>query len=68
VKGVTATYNANTMIRIFDRMGKLVKEISPLGSGWDGTFNGAPLPADDYWYVIFFEDQRLVKGHFSLKR
>ena len=68
VKGVTATYNANTMIRIFDRMGKLVKEIAPLGTGWDGTFNGTPLPADDYWYVIFFEDQRLVKGHFSLKR
>lgn len=68
VKGVTETYNANTIIRIFDRMGKLVKEISPLGTGWDGTFNGAPLPADDYWYVIFFEDQRLVKGHFSLKR
>ncbi len=68
VKGVTAAYNANTMIRIFDRMGKLVKEIAPLGTGWDGTFNGTPLPADDYWYVIFFEDQRLVKGHFSLKR
>ena len=68
VKGVTANYNDQTIIRIFDRMGKLMKEISPLGTGWDGTFNGAPLPADDYWYVIFFEDQRLVKGHFSLKR
>ncbi|MEY2692468.1 MAG: hypothetical protein RIT03_858 [Bacteroidota bacterium] len=68
VKGVTATYNANTVIRIFDRMGKLMKEISPLGTGWDGTFNGADVPSDDYWYVILFEDQRLVKGHFSLKR
>lgn len=68
VKGVTANYNSHTVIRIFDRMGKLLKEISPLGTGWDGTFNGASLPADDYWYVILFEDQRLVKGHFSLKR
>jgi gliding motility-associated-like protein len=68
VRGVTAQYNAQSVIRIYDRMGKLVKEISPLGSGWDGTFNGSALPADDYWYVISFEDQRLVKGHFSLKR
>jgi gliding motility-associated-like protein len=49
-------------------MGKLLKEIAPMGTGWDGTFNGASLPADDYWYTISFEDQRLVKGHFSLKR
>lgn len=68
VRGVTAQYNAQSVIRIYDRKGKLLKEIAPMGTGWDGTFNGASLPADDYWYTISFEDQRLVKGHFSLKR
>ena len=68
IKGVTENYNANTIIYIFDRFGKLVRQINPLEEGWDGTFNGNPLPADDYWYTITLEDKRAVKGHFSLKR
>src|SRR5690606_39444214 len=27
-------------IYIFDRYGKLLKQLSPTGSGWDGTYNG----------------------------
>jgi gliding motility-associated-like protein len=68
VKGVTNLYNAKTIIYIFDRFGKLVKEISPLGAGWDGNFNNQPLPATDYWYTIQFEDGRNIKGNFALKR
>lgn len=68
VKGVTSLYNAKTIIYIFDRFGKLVKEISPLGAGWDGNFNNQPLPATDYWYTIQFEDGRNIKGNFALKR
>ena len=55
-------------ITIFDRYGKLLKELSSTSSGWNGTFNGYTLPADDYWFNLTFEDGRIIKGHFSLKR
>jgi len=45
-----------------------LKELSPISNGWDGTFNGEPLPTNDYWYTIYFEDGRTSKGHFTLKR
>lgn len=68
LKGANADYNKNANILIFDRYGKLLKQISPVGEGWDGTFNERPMPADDYWYSIKLEDNRVVKGHFALKR
>lgn len=68
VKGANATFYKNSIIYIFDRYGKLIKQISPISSGWDGTYNGNLAPADDYWYNIKFDDGRNSKGHFSLKR
>jgi gliding motility-associated-like protein len=58
----------NLKISIFDRFGKLLKLFNPKDAGWDGTYNGNPLPATDYWYVIEFESGRFVRGHFSLVR
>jgi gliding motility-associated-like protein len=55
-------------IYIFNRYGKLVKQIASNGNGWDGTFSGSPLPASDYWFTLFLEDGRIIKGHFALKR
>ena len=68
VKGVNANFNANSTIYIYDRYGKLLKQITASSQGWDGTFTGQPLPSDDYWYVIKLDDGREAKGHFSLKR
>lgn len=68
VKGVNAVFNSKSIIYIFDRYGKLLKQIAPTGEGWDGTFNGNQMPGDDYWYTIKLEDGREAKGHFSLKR
>lgn len=68
IKGVNASFNAKTIIYIFDRYGKLLKQISPLSQGWNGTYNGQQMPATDYWYSVQLEDGRVVKGHFSLKR
>ena len=68
VKGVNAQFNYLSRILIFDRFGKLLKQIGTTGLGWDGTFNDHPMPADDYWYNIQFEDGRSAKGHFALKR
>jgi gliding motility-associated-like protein len=55
-------------ITIFDRYGKLVQQSSSTNSGWNGTLNGYLLPADDYWFNVTFEDNKTIKGHFSLKR
>ncbi len=60
-------------IYIFDRHGKLLKQISPAGSGWDGTLNGNPLPSTDYWFRVEYVEpntglQKEARGHFSLKR
>ncbi len=61
----------NTKIYIFDRYGKLIKEISPLGIGWDGTFNSEELPSTDYWFTVEYQENqqtKVFKAHFSLKR
>ena len=68
VKGANANFYKNSIIYIFDRYGKFIKQISPISAGWDGTYNGTLSPADDYWYNIKFDDGRNAKGHFSLKR
>ncbi len=68
--GITSL-DPRARIYIFDRYGKLLKQISPLGAGWDGTYNGNPMPSSDYWFrVEYMEDQVLkeFRGHFTLKR
>ena len=68
IKGVSDQFYSNSIIKIYDRYGKFIKQIAPLGNGWDGTYNGQLAPADDYWYNVNFDDGRSAKGHFSLKR
>lgn len=68
IKGVNDTFNKSATIYIFDRFGKLIKQLLPSSNGWDGTFISNPMPADDYWYTVKLEDGREAKGHFSLKR
>lgn len=58
-------------IQIFDRYGKLIKQIDPNGAGWDGTFNGTLLPSSDYWFKLIYTKNNTTKefkSHFSLKR
>ncbi|WP_236010735.1 Ig-like domain-containing protein [Flavobacterium chungangense] len=56
-------------VTIFDQYGKLLAQLSGSKLSWDGTFNKAPLPSSDYWYVLKIDDTTpLFKGHFSLKR
>jgi gliding motility-associated-like protein len=63
---VNASFNTNSIIFIYDRYGKLITKINTNSDGWDGTFNGNPLPSDD-WYTAKLQDGRETKGHFSLK-
>lgn len=58
----------NTMISIFDRFGKLLKQFNSNSDGWNGTFNGQDLPATDYWFTLILPNENIVRGHFSLKR
>ena len=72
IKGVLSGDYIFSKISIFDRFGKLIKNMSINQNFWDGTYNGAKLPTSDYWYNI-----ELIKsdgtifsrtGHFTLRR
>jgi gliding motility-associated-like protein len=55
-------------IIIYDRYGKLLKELNAINPNWDGTYIGNELPANDYWFNLNFGNGKIIKGHFSLKR
>jgi gliding motility-associated-like protein len=62
---------SNFRILIFDRYGKFLKEIKPKSVGWDGMYNGHPMPSNDYWFSVEYAEQnipKIFKSHFSLKR
>ena len=69
IRGLTTDFEAK--ILIFDRYGKLLKQIDPYANGWDGKFNGTDMPSSDYWFKIEYKEdnvQKEFKSHFSLKR
>ena len=68
-----AKVTRNLVIQIFDRYGKLLKELRAGEENWDGTFNGKPLQNTDYWFIASLEDLSTdqvqpisFKGHFSM--
>jgi gliding motility-associated-like protein len=68
---ITELETTAATIYIFDRTGKLLKQLSPEGDGWDGTHHGAALPATDYWFLVEYEENGVMKkfkSHFALKR
>ncbi len=58
----------NNKIYIFDRYGKLIKQITPNSIGWDGTFKGELMSQSDYWFTIERQNGKKYTGHFTLKR
>jgi gliding motility-associated-like protein len=76
--GINDTWNIDldqpgSSLHIFDRYGKLLKELKPGGLGWDGTFNGKPMPAQSYWFRIDYVEPltgqpNTFRSHFILKR
>ncbi|RZT00087.1 T9SS type B sorting domain-containing protein [Aquimarina brevivitae] len=65
----------SALIFIFDRSGKLLKQLIPGGPGWDGTFNGKLMPSSEYWFRVEFNEptdpnmrRRVFAGSFSLIR
>lgn len=60
-----------TLVYIYNRHGKLLKMLPHTSPGWDGTFNGAHMPADDYWFsadIVHDGESFNIRGHFALKR
>jgi len=68
VFGINTPSQSNSEIFIFDRYGKLLKQLSYNSLGWDGTYNGNLMPTSDYWFYIKLSDNRIFRGHFTLKR
>ncbi|WP_159021329.1 T9SS type B sorting domain-containing protein [Formosa sp. L2A11] len=62
------TLELQSTILIFNRYGKLVKELKTTAEEWDGTMNGTPLPTDDYWFTLTLKTGTTFNSHFSLKR
>ena len=60
------------IISIFNRHGKLLRELKTTSPGWNGTYNGKLLPTNDYWFVVtYFDDQgntKQFRSHFTLRR
>jgi gliding motility-associated-like protein len=59
---------ASFELSIFDRYGKLLKQINQNNSVWNGLYNAQILPADDYWFTLIYDEGRKINGNFSLKR
>jgi len=65
----------NPVVHVFDRYGKLIKQLNENSLGWDGTYNGSALPSSDYWFKLSYTDTsgqmieaRFINNHFSLRR
>ncbi len=60
------------LITIFDRYGKILTQIKPSNSGWDGTYNNKLMPSDDYWFSVSYTDEHQMpqefRAHFAMKR
>ncbi|TDS16972.1 gliding motility-associated-like protein [Maribacter caenipelagi] len=60
--------NNVSVIYIFDKFGTLLAQIAPNTNGWNGNLNGKALPESNYWFKAIATNNKIIKGHFSLKR
>ncbi len=63
------------ILTIYNRFGKLLAQLDPSNSQWDGSFDGKPLPETDYWFKLTYTaadgqtvTAKYINNHFSLKR
>ncbi|PZD76937.1 T9SS type B sorting domain-containing protein, partial [Mesonia sp. K7] len=62
-----AESDPSAKIYIFDRYGKLLKQISPMGEGWDGSYNGTQMPSGDYWFKVEYQELDVNTGQLVRK-
>lgn len=65
---VKNAFLSNATISIYDRYGKMLKTLTQNDKGWDGTYDGAAMPATDYWFTVQRNDGPEFKAHFALIR
>ncbi|WP_026776523.1 T9SS type B sorting domain-containing protein [Polaribacter sp. Hel_I_88] len=72
IKGIDKSYYKSGTINIFNRYGKQIATFTIDDIGWDGTYNGKQMIANDYWFQAILIDQKdnikNRKGNFSLLR
>ena len=54
-------------VEVHDRYGRTIIKFNKNG-GWDGTYNGNPLPSGDYWWTVSLGDGRQLVGNVTLYR
>lgn len=64
--------NQTAIVSIFNRHGKLLRTIKATNPGWNGTYKGSVMPANDYWFLVTYFDENGIekqfRSHFSLRR
>lgn len=71
IRGIEVTPEAT--IKIFDRYGKMFVDTNFEGNYlWDGKYNGASVPAGDYWYILEIPSDGVAVakkfvGHISIR-
>ena len=63
------------IVFIYDRFGKLLKQLNKTDIGWNGSFINNELPSSDYWFKLTYVDAtgqrtiaKYINNHFSLRR
>ena len=72
IRGLGADFTNASKVSVYNRYGKLVKQLNAKNGTWDGTFKGQQLPDSDYWFIAELIEATgniiTYKGHFSLIR
>lgn len=72
IKGINKSIYKSGQINIYNRYGKLLSTFTINDLGWDGTYNGKSLPANDFWFRVVLVNQndniKTRTGNFSLIR
>lgn len=63
----SSEYDDNRVV-IFNQYGDEVFFAQPYENNWQGTYNGNPLPAGTYYYIVDFGTGRIEKGFLILER
>ena len=72
IEGLGPHFSNQSVVTLYDRYGKLIKQFRAKSGSWNGTLNGQQLHSSDYWFEVKLVETsgnvRTFRGHFSLVR